>query len=46
MGLTLASRIIDELDGELEIKNLANPTIIFVSLPLDRRRKERREKIR
>ncbi len=42
MGLTLAERIIEELDGELDIVNLKDPTVIRLSFPLDRRRPERR----
>ncbi len=43
MGLTLASRIAEELDGKLEVTHLCQPTIVSLKLPLDRRRRERRE---
>ncbi len=43
MGLTLASRIAEELDGKLEVTHLHQPTVVSLSLPLDRRRRERRE---
>ncbi|OAG27214.1 ATP-binding protein [Thermodesulfatator autotrophicus] len=42
MGLTLASHIVEELGGRIEIANLVNPTIFRLSLPFDRRRPERR----
>ncbi len=43
MGLTLAQRIIEELDGRCEIISLKEPTVIRVSFPLDRRRPERKQ---
>lgn len=42
MGLTLAERIVEELDGSLEIVNLKEPTVVRLSFPLDRRRPERK----
>ena len=42
MGLTLANRIVEELDGLCEIINLKDPTVLRVSFPLDRRRPERK----
>ncbi len=42
MGLTLALRIAEELAGNIEIVNIFRPTIFQFSLPLDRRRPERR----
>jgi len=43
MGLTLAQRIIEELDGYCEIVSLKDPTVLRVSFPLDRRRPERKK---
>ncbi len=42
MGLTYATRIMEELGGEIEVLNLSNPTVFRVFIPLDRRRPERR----
>ncbi len=42
MGLTLSQRIIEELDGTLEVINLKDPTAIRISFPIDRRRPERK----
>ncbi|NPB08878.1 MAG: ATP-binding protein, partial [Thermodesulfobacteria bacterium] len=43
MGLTLASRIAEELDGKIEVTHLHQPTTVSLRLPLDRRRPERRK---
>ncbi len=42
MGLTLASRIAEELSGQIQVVNTYQPTIFELLLPLDRRRPERR----
>ena len=42
MGLTLASRIVEELAGHIEVANPRHPTVFRLSFPLDRRRPERR----
>ncbi len=43
MGLTLASRIVEELAGKIEVENTFQPTVFALYLPLDRRRPERRK---